>query len=133
MLATSIVTPTARLGRHPEYALRVVLVRVFRVRALFYFALKPGVKLFERVGYVLEEYQAKGNMLVLGGIHAAAERVRHLPELGFVADVRTIGRTILPLRHCLIPSFPRFLRYHPAHCTATACPWSCRIRRHGPG
>jgi hypothetical protein len=37
------------------------------------------------VGDVLEEDQAEDDVLVLGGVHAAAEGVGHLPELGFAA------------------------------------------------
>ena len=42
--------------------------------------------LLEGVGDVLEEHQAEHDVLVLGGVHAAAQRVGHLPELRFVAD-----------------------------------------------
>ncbi len=48
--------------------------------------LELGVLLLEGVGDVLEEDQAEDDVLVLGGVHAAAQRVGHLPELGFVAD-----------------------------------------------
>jgi len=44
------------------------------------------VLLLEGVGDVLEEQQAERDVLVLGGVHAAAQGVGHLPELGFVAD-----------------------------------------------
>jgi hypothetical protein len=44
----------------------------------------------EGVGDVLEEDQAEHDMLVLGGVHAAAQRVGHLPEPRFVADSRPV-------------------------------------------
>jgi len=44
------------------------------------------VLFLEGVGDVLEEQQAECDVFVLGGIHAAAQRVGHLPELRFVAD-----------------------------------------------
>ena len=47
--------------------------------------------LLEGVGDVLEEDQAEDDVLVFGGVHAAAQRVGHLPELGLVADVRRGG------------------------------------------
>ena len=54
-------------------------------------AIELGVLLLEGVGDVLEEDQAEDDVLVLGGVHAAAQRVGHLPELGFVADVGSGG------------------------------------------
>ena len=51
------------------------------------------VLLLEGVGDVLEEDQAEDDVLVLGGVHAAAQRVGHLPELGLVADVG--GRAVI--------------------------------------
>jgi len=45
------------------------------------------VQLLEGVGDVLEEDQVEDDVLVLGGVHAAAQGVGHLPELGFVADI----------------------------------------------
>ena len=64
-----------------------VLVRVLGVGALRLFGHEPRVQLLEGVGDVLEEDQAEDDVLVLGGVHAAAQCVGHLPELGFVADV----------------------------------------------
>ena len=52
-----------------------------------------GVLLLEGVGDVLEEDQAEDDVLVLGRVHAAAQRVGHLPEPRFVADGRpVVGR-----------------------------------------
>ena len=47
---------------------------------------KFGVLLLEGIGDVLEEDQAQDDMLVLGGVHAAAQRVGYLLEQGFVTD-----------------------------------------------
>ena len=80
----------ARLGRHPEDVERAVLVGVFGVGALRLLGYELGVMLLESVGDVLEKDQAEDNVLVLGGVHAAAQRIGHLPELGFVADRGTI-------------------------------------------
>lgn len=43
--------------------------------------------LFKRVGDVLEEYQAKGDVLVLGGIHVAAHFVGGGPKFLLEAEV----------------------------------------------
>jgi hypothetical protein len=64
-----------------------VLVRVLGVGALRFLGNEHGVQFLEGVGDVLEEDQAEDDVLVLGGVHAAAQRVGHLPEFGFVADV----------------------------------------------
>ena len=63
-----------------------VLVGVFGVGALSFLGFERGVLLLEGVGDVLEEDQAEDDVLVLGGVHVAAQGVGHLPELGFVAD-----------------------------------------------
>ena len=70
----------ARLGRHPEDALGAVFVRVFGVRAVDDLLLQLRVGFLERVGDVLEEDQAKDDVLVLGGVHAAAQGVGHAPH-----------------------------------------------------
>jgi len=54
--------------------------------------LEPGVQLLEGVGDVLEEDQPENDVLVLRGVHAAAERVRHLPQLRLVADRGAVRR-----------------------------------------
>ena len=95
----------ARLGRYPEDALGAVLVRVFGVGAPGLLGEQRGMALLEGVGDVLEEEQAEADVLVLGRVHAAAQRVGHLPELGFVADVGgggvRGGRVLLPFGHVL--------------------------------
>ncbi len=70
------------------------------------------MQLFECVRDVLQEDQAEYYVLVLSGVHAAAKRVSHLPELGFIADVRPVGIGFLSLRHVFSPCFgPRFELY----------------------
>jgi len=76
----------ACLGRHPEDGERTVLVRVFGIGTLRLLGDELGVLLLEGVGDVLQEDQAEDDVLVLGGVHRAAQGVGHLPELGFVAD-----------------------------------------------
>ena len=72
------VGPT-RLGRHPEDALGAVFVRVFGICTVGDLVLQPGVGLLECVGDVLEEDEAEDDVLVLGGVHTAAQGVRHGP------------------------------------------------------
>lgn len=81
----------ARLRRHPEDTERAILVRIFRVRALRFFGFEPGVLFFESVGNVFEKDQAEDDVFVLRRIHAAPERVCHLPKLLLVADGSTVG------------------------------------------
>ena len=78
----------AGVGRHPEDVLGAVLVRVLGVCAL-----RPHLsstscawRFLEGVGDVLEEDEAEDDVLVLGGVHAAAEGVGHAPELGAVVE-----------------------------------------------
>ena len=78
------ITP-ARFGRHPEDALGGVLVPV--LGGLFTPSVQhQRVALLEGVGDVLEEDEAEDDVLVLGGVHAAAEGVGHAPELGAVVE-----------------------------------------------
>ena len=90
----------ASLGRRPEDVLGPVLVRVLGVSALVACGVQLGVNLFEGVGDVLEEDQAQDDVLVLGGVHAAAQGVRHPPQLGLVAGggaVATVVRSAFGL------------------------------------
>jgi hypothetical protein len=64
------------------------------------------VLLLEGVGDVLEEEEAEHDVFVLGRVHAAAQSVGHLPEIGFVADVG--GRIVF--RGCHLHT----LRYFPS-------------------
>ena len=78
----------ACLGRDPEDGLGGVLVGVLR-GFLTPLGEHGGVALLEGVGDVLQEDETQHDMLVLGGVHRAAERVGHRPEFGFVdADGR---------------------------------------------
>jgi hypothetical protein len=77
----------ARLGRHPEDAECAVLVRILGIGAFRALGFEMSVLLLEGVGDVLEEDEAEHDMLVLGCVHAAAQSVSHLPQLGLIADV----------------------------------------------
>ena len=79
----------AGLGRHPEHVLGLVFVGVFRVGALVvaHACQQLGAVLFEAVGDVLEEDQAKHHVLVLGRVHVVAQLVGREPELGLEAQV----------------------------------------------
>src|SRR5574337_1570045 len=77
----------ARLRRHPEDAQGAVFVGVLGVGTTDLLGDELGVLLLEGVGDVLKEDEAEYDMLVLGRVHAAAQRVGHLPQLGFVADI----------------------------------------------
>jgi hypothetical protein len=76
----------ARLGRHPEDVVRTVFVSVFWVSALVALGFQLRAMRLEGVGDVLQEDQAQRDMLVLGGVHAAAQRVGGAPKLGFQAE-----------------------------------------------
>ena len=62
----------ARLGRHPEDAFGAVLVRVLGICTLRDLCLELRMFLLEGVGDVLQEDQAEDDVLVFGGVHAAA-------------------------------------------------------------
>ena len=74
----------AGLGRHPEDVLRDVLVAVLG-GVLAPLGEHLGAVLLEGVGDVLEEDETEDDVLVLGGVHAAAQGVGHAPQLGAVA------------------------------------------------
>jgi len=103
-VATGQVGP-ARLGRHPEDALGAVLVGILRVGALGLLGQQRSVLLLEGVKDVLQKQQTEADVLIFGGVHAAAQGVGHLPELGFVADVGggrvRPARVVLSLRQWL--------------------------------
>ena len=94
----------ASLGRHPEDALGSVDVEVFRI--IDAFSLRRRAELFEGVRDVLEEDQAEHHMLVFGRVHAAAQRVGHLPELLLIARCGAVGVGVLG--HVGLPAFPRY-------------------------
>jgi hypothetical protein len=75
----------ASLGRHPEDAQGAVLVGILGVGAALFVGDELRVLFLEGVGDVLEEDEAEDDVLVLSGVHAAAERVGHLPELLLIA------------------------------------------------
>lgn len=77
----------ARFRRHPEDIHRAVRVWVLGVGTLCLFRGKLGVVFLEGAGEVLEEDQAKDDVLILRGVHRAAQSVRHLPELGLYPTV----------------------------------------------
>ena len=76
------------LGRHPEDVLRDVLVPVLWVGALHPTSASTSAWAFLKgVGDVLEEDEAKDDVLVLGGIHAAPQGIGHAPIVGLVACI----------------------------------------------
>jgi hypothetical protein len=105
LLRLGLQVRPARFGRHPEDAQGAVLVGVLGVGALGLLGDEPRVVLLEGVGDVLEEDETQDDVLVLGRVHAAAQGVGHLPELGLVADVGRgrvrLARLGLSLRQCL--------------------------------
>jgi len=48
------------------------------------------VLLLESVGNIFEKDQAEDDMLVFGCVHTTAQRVGHLPKLGFVPHVGAV-------------------------------------------
>ena len=89
----------ARLPRHPEDVLSPVFIGVFGIGALGGLSLEPRAPLLERVGDVLEEDQAEDDVLVLGRVHVAAQRVGGLPELIFETEVGG-GAAVLVCHEC---------------------------------
>ena len=79
----------AGLRGNPEHIVRAILVRVLWVCGLGPLGFQAGVRFLESVRDVLQEDEPEDYMLVLGGIHAAAEGVGHLPEFGFIAGGST--------------------------------------------
>jgi hypothetical protein len=82
-------------------------IQVFRFIAFRFLRFQLCVLLLERIRNILQENQTEDNVLVFGGVHAAAQRVRHLPKLGFIADVRAVICFLLILLVCLRHSAPR--------------------------
>src|SRR5205814_2219080 len=74
-------------GRDPEDVFSAVFVGIFGIRAgvIPYPGNEFGVMLFEAVGDVLEEDETENDVLVLGGVHVAAQLIGCEPELGFEA------------------------------------------------
>src|SRR5436190_8522514 len=90
------VLPT-RLSRHPKDAGSTVIVRIFGIGAFRFVRLQIGVFRFEGVRNVLEENQAKDDVLIFSRVHVIAERVRGGPKLGLKAEV---GGSVISLRRC---------------------------------
>ena len=76
----------ARLGRHPEDVVGAVFIRVFRISALLFpFTFEDGVLLLEGIRDIFQKDEAKDDMLVFSGIHAAPQGVGHAPQVGLTA------------------------------------------------
>ncbi len=90
--------PTGLFG-HPESIDGPILIRVFRVGALSAFCFQPAVLLFEGIRDVFEEDQPEDDVLVLGCVHVAAQRVGRFPELVFETEVRG-GVAVLVCHSC---------------------------------
>src|SRR5690606_12775729 len=78
------VGPAGALG-NPEHVVRQVLVLVlggFRV-----FGQQLGVAGLEGIGDVLEEDQPQGDVLVVAGLHVAAQFVGGLEQFGLEAEL----------------------------------------------
>ena len=86
----------AGFARHPEDALGAVLVGVFGISALVDLRLELRVGLLEGVGDVFEEDQAQDDVLVLGGVHAAPQRVGHPPQFGPVVRNAAVVAAFCP-------------------------------------
>ena len=86
----------ASLRRHPENVVSTVLIGVVGTgTSQVMIGLQSGSRFFERVGDVLQEDEAQDHMLVLRGVHAAAQRVGHAPQLGLVAYDRPVSVRLL--------------------------------------
>ena len=77
---------------------------ILRIGALFPFAFESGVPLLEGIGDVFQKDDPKDDMLVFGGIHAAAQGVGHLPKFGLIAG----RRAAIGLRACHRLQYPHF-------------------------
>jgi len=83
-------------GRYEEHPLGGILVGVLGIGPLVFALafLQPGMEDLKGIGYVLQEYEAKDDVLVLGGIHVLAELIRGLPECrldGFLSVILLVG------------------------------------------
>ena len=74
----------AGLRRHPEDVLGDVLVAVLGSFGAP-FGQNRRMALLEGIGDVFQEDEAQDDVLVLGGVHAAAQGVRHAPKLLLIA------------------------------------------------
>ena len=70
--------------RHPKDACRSIFVWVFRVGTLIPLCFEFSMFRFEGIGDVLQENEAKDDVLVLRCVHVVAERICHAPQLRFI-------------------------------------------------
>ena len=91
----------AGLGWHPEDVLSRVFVLVLS-GVCAPLGKHCGMPFFESVRDVLQEDQPEDDVLIFGGIHRAAQRVGHRPQLGFIASRRAAIRGRLHVVRCLL-------------------------------
>src|SRR5205823_3826568 len=103
-LETLLAGPAGVLG-NPEDVVGGVLVAVLRVGPRLGEQLRPVF--LEGVGDVLEEDEAEDDVLVLGGVHRAAELVGGEPELLLEAEGRPVVGGLLA---CHDAPFPAWIR-----------------------
>ena len=73
--------------------------------------------LLEGVGDVLGEDEAEDDVLILGGVHRAAQRVGQLPELGFVSNGGGASGSCRVLRQrCHRIAFKCFMKRPKSRC-----------------
>jgi hypothetical protein len=77
----------ARLGRYPEDGERAVLIGILGIGAAGLLGDELRVLFLEGVGDVLEEDQTEHHVLILGGVHAAAQGVGSLPQFFFKTQI----------------------------------------------
>ena len=89
LLGVGLEVGPAGFAGHPEDVLGAVLVLVLGVGTgvVTLASHELGAVILERVGDVLQEDEAKDNVLVLRRVHVVAELVRREPELGLEAEV----------------------------------------------
>ena len=97
-LAPGLEVRPAGFLRYPEDVFGNVFVAVLR-GFLPPLSQHRRVALFEGVRDVLQEDDAEHDVLVLGGIHRAAKRIGHRPQLGLVAG----GGAAVGLLACHLP------------------------------
>lgn len=101
----------ARLGQELGDVSGAVLVGVFGAGTARLLRHKLRLLLLEGIRDVLEEEEAENNVLVRGGVPAAAKRVGSSPQLGlearFVEEVRKILGCIKLRRYRVCPSSTR--------------------------
>jgi hypothetical protein len=104
----------AALFRHPEDVLGPVFVRVLGVCAFGSESDQFSTFSLEGVGDVLEEDEAKDDVLVLRRIHIVAESVGSGPELGFQAIHRRGCSESYRVSHSHISVRLHFINFAPS-------------------